>query len=269
MKELMKYYNILGHIRSGFFGDVYAVSKGKHVGIRDYSKLPKYGGKNFDIIMKVASNNKTAMHEVKMLYEVNKIGSTHFPFLLAHHKCDNVNFRGWRKQGIALSHQDWTFVKKGKGLITFMENAGIGMDLYVKTNNDPLNQVVMIFQLLYALYLLENAGISHNDIFLPNIVSRPVNETNMTYKIRDQVLDIPILDGHVPVFVDFGQADFSQKKNIIYKTDKTDKDMLLRAWQYESTSPEIQRFARDLRIEQLTTKNTEDFLLKYYNNYIA
>lgn len=258
--ELLKRYNVLGHVRSGYFGDVYAVSKGKHIGTRDITTLGRHSSNSFDYIMKVTSNNKVAMHEVKLLYDINKIKSIHLPKLISHHKCDNMKFRGWKKQGIALSHKDWTFVKEGKGLILFMENSGMGMDIYLKKNTNVMNEVVMIFQLLYTIFLLENAGITHNDIYTPNIVTKKVSENTMVYKIGETLMKVPILDGRVPVLIDFGQSQHTNTKSNV------DKEMLLSTWYHYTQNPEIKQFVRMLRESDLS--NTREFLIQYYNKYI-
>ena len=62
----MKNCDILGHVRSGYFGDADAVAKGKRVGNKAYGVLPNYSGKNSDLIMKITSNHETAMYVVKM-----------------------------------------------------------------------------------------------------------------------------------------------------------------------------------------------------------
>jgi hypothetical protein len=262
MSDIMNSYTILGHIRSGYFGDVYAVANGKHKGSREYHTMKKYTGKKFDYIMKVTSNNKVAMDEVTMLYAINKIGSVHLPKLISHHKCDSMRFRGSRKQGIALSHKDWTFVKKGKGLITLMENSGVGMDLYLKKNRNPMNEVIMIFQLLCTLYLLKKNKIVHNDIYMPNIVCKPVKDTSMAYNIDGTVMRVPILDGHVPVLIDFGQA---QTTNV--GSPDINTEMLLSTWYHYTANPEMKQFLGMLREKPI--HNLKSFIVDYYRTHIG
>lgn len=269
MDDIMKEYNILGHIRSGYFGDVYAVSKGKHKQIREYTSLPPYRGKSFEFVIKVVINNKESMDEIKTLYMLQKLKSPHLPVIKSHHKCNNVNFRGWKKYGVALSYTergDWTFVKKGKGILTIMENSGISMDSYIKKNKCFMNEVHMVFQLAYAIYTLEQKRISHNDIFIPNITCKRTTEQSMTYIVNKQIMEIPILDGHIPVLIDFGQTNTYTSKS---KADVEDLLMLLKTWSYYTELPSMANLLRML-IKRNKSENTstKDFLIHYYDTYI-
>tara|TARA_Y100000389_G_scaffold205016_1_gene262006 strand:+ start:3709 stop:4569 length:861 start_codon:yes stop_codon:yes gene_type:complete len=262
VKDLMKQYTILGHIRSGYFGDVYALNEGKHTGTTQYNQLPKYKGSRYKYIMKITNNNKTAMEEINMLYQVNKLKSVHLPTLVSHHKCDDIIFRGWKGQGIAKSHQDWTFITRGKGLITIMENSGIGMDIYLKKNTNPMNEIIMLFQLLYTLYFLSLNKIVHNDIYMNNIVSKQVKDTMMTYKIDDHVFKVPILEGHIPVLIDFGQAENS-KPNTKMNANTL---MMFDTWYNHTKHVYVKNVIDD--IYGHITSDLKSIVYMFYNKYI-
>ena len=262
VKDLMKQYSILGHIRSGYFGDVYAMNKGKHTGSIQYHLLPKYKGTRYKYIMKVTNNNKTSMEEIKMLYKVKQIKSVHLPTLISHHKCDNIMFRGWKSRGIAKSHQDWTFITQGKGLITIMENSGIGMDIYLKKNNNPMNEIIMLFQLLYTLYLLSITNIVHKDIYMNNIVSKKVKDTMMTYKIDDNVYKVPVLEGYIPVLIDFGQSE-PTKPNTKMNANTL---MLFDTWYNHTQHVYVKNVIDD--VYRHVTTDLKSIVHMFYNKYI-
>lgn len=277
MYDLLKEYTILGHIRSGFFGDVYAVSKTRDGGRQQlqlhnkYTSLPRYRGKKFEFVMKVSPQGKATMDEIKIMYLLQKTKCPHLPSIISHHRCKDVMFRGWKKSGVALSYLeegDWTFVKRGKGVITIMENSGVGMDLYIKTNTSFANEVNMVFQLAYTLHVLEQSNkISHNDIYMQNITCKQVNETSMTYVVNNQQMEIQILDGRIPVLIDFGQAVVYKRKSS--KVDQSDLAMMLKTWGHYTTLPIMKRFLEMVRGDYKEHKrNTQDFLVNYFNKYI-
>jgi hypothetical protein len=138
--------------------------------------------------------------------------------------------------------------------------------LYIKNNANLMNEVYMIFQLAHTIYLLEQKMISHNDIFMQNITCKKVTEKSMVYVINNQSIEIPILDGHVPVLIDFGQTRTYTKHT---KSEVEDLNMLLKTWAHYTTLPQMKRFLRMVIKKNKAEKiNTKDFLLKYYNTYI-
>ena len=108
--------------------------------------------------------------------------------------------------------------------------------------------------------MLENAGITHNDIYTPNIVTKKVSENTMVYKIDDTLMKVPILDGRIPVLIDFGQSQHTNTKSDV------DKEMLLSTWYHYTQNPEMKQFVRMLRESDLS--DSKDFLIQYYNKYI-
>lgn len=267
MLNLMKYYSITGHIRSGAYGDVYAVEDGSHKGTKEYHKLATTKRKT-PYIMKISSYNDTAMLEVKMLYEIKKIDSSHLPKIIKHYKCPSVKFRGWFRKGISKAHNNRTLIKKGNGLITIMENAGTGLNFYIKSNKNAMNEITMIFQLLHTLYVLEKLNIAHNDIHVMNIVCKKVHDKVMNYKIDNHVFKVPILEGHIPVLVDFGQ---SQVQNMGLSTDKYS---LLTDWKNHTTIPFVKKICDALLDEVYSHESgtnkagTKEFMINFYERFI-
>ena len=249
--DILRHFTIFGYINSGYFGDVYAMGVGKD---------PRYTGKTFTqstktrrvprFVMKVMSNSKLNMDEIRTLRNVNKTmmqSTPHFPLYYDHFTCEKTLFRGYAKRGVAKSYIDWTFVKEGKAVVLLMEYAGRTLDLFVKDNKSPYLEITMLFQLMYTVHVMQQHNIMHGDIYMPNITHMPSGEHEnelWEYNIGGTSYVVKV-GGFIPIFIDFGQSTSGQPNANDHKS--SDAHMLLRTWSRYTHHDVVREFIRKVR----------------------
>lgn len=251
--DVLRQFKIHGYINSGYFGDVYAMGIGKDTRYttKSYTTASKTKRKP-SFVMKVSYNSKLNMEEVNTLKRISNTlfhKTPHVPLFYKYFKCDNTDFRGYKKHGVAKSYEDWTFVKSGKSLITFMEYVGQSMDKFLKVNKNPYIEYVMLFQLVYTVHVMQQAGMIHGDIHVPNITYMPTGLNNRSsvyweYKVGHTSFSVPIGE-YIPVYIDFGQSVPFNSNNRTPKLN--DAVSLMRTWQHHTQHEEIYEFIRDVR----------------------
>ena len=279
MQTLSNLLDIKGYMRSGYFGNIYSTkfrtsttASAKRVKIHDLTKTVARP----EFIMKTTYNSKENVNEVKIMNYIKKNVipySPHAIIIYTHFVCDDLPFRGYRKWGVAKSHDDWEFVKSGRGIITFMEYAGKSLESYFTDHkNNIREQMVMLFQLVYTLCVFQKMKLLHGDIYAPNITYMKVNGSekpqHWEYNVNDVTYNVPVKK-YIPIFIDFGQSEI-QKRSYVKETGDNDLIMLLTTWGHYSENETVKWFCNNI-IETVSTRDGKQVRARYldYTNVLA
>lgn len=273
--EVLRHFNIMGYIQSGCFGDVYGMGVGKDLRYtsKTYTKatkarrIPKF-------VMKVSYQSRLNILEVNNLkYVLSKMHkqTPHVPFYYKHFICNNALFKGSHKDGVAKSNEDWTYVKKGKAVITMMEYVGKSMDGFLKTNKNPVTELVMLFQLLYTIHVMQKHDIIHGDIHnIPNMTTMNAGSDankKWEYKIDGVSYMVPV-GAHIPILIDFGLVKFGQPK--VTNKYSSDAYSLLKTWRNHTSFESVREFITPI-LDSIIPQNDRSQILPRYtktNNII-
>ena len=232
--DLLELFAVRGYVRSGYFGNVYSIAFRKvdnNSEIVPFESMRCVRGKP-EFLMKVTYDSKESRAEIRILKYIIKTVVPHSPhvFLYYNHvSCDDVKFKGRYKRGVAKSSHDWTYVRKGKGLVTFMEYAGITIERYFQRSNDMLEQYTFMFQLLYTLCVFQKARLLHYDIYATNVtVMETHHKTPQVWKYTVKGTHYYVsVNSLMPVFIDFGQSEIQKSKLEVLLENNNDAHMLI------------------------------------------
>lgn len=235
-EDLLELFAIKGYVRSGYFGNVYSIAfrddnNNNNSEVVPFESMKCVRGKP-EFLMKVTYDSKEGRAEIRILKYIIKTVVPHSPHVFlyySHVSCDEVKFKGRYKRGVAKSAYDWTYVKKGKGLVTFMEYAGITIERYFQQSNDMFEQYTFLFQLLYTLCVFQKAKLLHYDIYSTNVtVMETHHETPQVWKytVKGAHYYVPV-KRLMPVFIDFGQSEIKKSKLEVLLENNNDAHMLI------------------------------------------
>jgi hypothetical protein len=265
--DLLQLFAVKGYVRSGYFGNVYSVAfrednnnnNNESEMIVPFESMKCVRGKP-EFLMKVTYDSKESRSEIKILKYILKTVAPHSPhvFLYYNHVfCDSVKFKGRYKRGVAKSAYDWTYVKEGKGLISFIEYAGVTIERYFKQSNDMLEQYTFLFQLLYTLCVFQKAKLLHYDIYSTNVtVMETHHETPQVWKytVKGNHYYVPVKK-HIPVFIDFGQSEIQKSKLEVLLDNNNDAHMLITLFRDHTNVASI-RVMCSRMLREIATKDT-------------
>lgn len=234
-EDLFELFSVKGYVRSGYFGNVYSIAF-REDDNNDYTIVPFESMKCVRgkpaFLMKVTYDSKESRAEITILKYIIKNVVPHSPHVFLyydHVQCDSVQFRGRYKKGVAKSAYDWTYIKEGKGIITFMEYAGITLEKYLAQHNNLQEQLVFLFQLIYTLCVFQKVKLLHYDIYATNVTVMETQHKKpqlWKYVVKGQRYYIPV-NKHIPVFIDFGQSEIKKSSIEVLLENNNDLHMLL------------------------------------------
>lgn len=235
-EDILEMFKVNGYVRSGYFGNVYSVAfrsenNNTNDNVVPFESIKSARGKP-EFLMKVTYDSKESRAEIRILKYIVKTVVPHSPhvFLYYNHvSCDKVQFKGRYKQGVAKSPYDWTYVKEGKGVVTFMEYAGITIRKYFENSNDMMEQYVFLFQLMYTLCVFQKVKLLHYDIYSTNVTVMETRHTSpqiWKYVVKGQNYYVPV-NKYFPVFIDFGQSQIQKSSIEVLLENNNDAHMLI------------------------------------------
>ena len=270
-EDLFELFKIKGYVRSGYFGNVYSVAfrdDDNNYEIVPFQSMKCVRGKP-EFLMKVTYDSKESRAEIRILkYIILKVvpHSPHVFLYYNHVTCKSVQFRGKYKRGVAKSSDDWTYMKSGKGLITFMEYAGITIEQYFnKTPNDTHEQLAFLFQLLYTLCVFQKVKLLHYDIYSTNVTVMDTGYKSpriWKYVVKGKRYYVPV-NRYIPVFIDFGQSEIKKKRLEVLLENNNDADMLLEMFRDYTNDMSM----RTICANMLRRINTKDMIRPRYFDY--
>ena len=213
-----KYLKFENWIGSGIYGDVYGVTHSdKKVDQKQVSKLRKRNSRtkpNYDFVVKFAYNSLPHRREIAIGKTLSKLVENkicpYFPLFHKSYICKNLEFRG---QGVYPEPHYWEKVKKGEGLIQFVEYVGISLEDWMKRRHSSEAYSAMICQVLIAIYAMKTKhNINHNDLYISNITMMYVDKPCYhKFSINGNEYIVPVYNWY-PVIIDFGQSSKHVKK---------------------------------------------------------
>ena len=270
-EDLFELFKIKGYVRSGYFGNVYSIAF-RNEDNNDYEIVPfksmKCVRRKPEFLIKVTYDSKESRAEIRILKYImtNVIPHTPHVFLYYNHvNCGSVQFRGKYKRGVAKSSEDWTYVKTGKGLITFMEYAGVTLEQYFKKPSDMNEQFIFLFQLLYTLCVFQKVKLLHYDIYPANVTVMDTGHTSpkiWKYEVKGKHYYVPV-NQRIPVIIDFGQSEMQKKRLEVLLENNNDADMLIEMFRDYTHNMSMRAICSNM----LRKINTKDMIRPRYFDY--
>jgi tRNA A-37 threonylcarbamoyl transferase component Bud32 len=267
--DILRHFTIFGQLKPGYFGDVYAMGVGKdpRYTANTYSaasrtrRIPKF-------IMKVMYYSKLNMGEVNMLKQILNLmwkQTPHVPLYYKHFTCEKTMFSGHNGKGIGKMWGNWNHLaKEGKSIILFMEYVGKSTAEFLKTNDDPNLEVIMIFQLLYTIHVMQQHSILHGDVHVPNMTCMKSGKhfkKLWEYHVDGTIYLIEV-GSHIPVFIDFGTTTNGKTSAINPKS--SDALALIRTWKNHTKHDSIHKFMKTIRSAMYIDANNTTLLNPRY-----
>lgn len=270
-EDIFDLFLVKGYVRSGHFGNVYSVAfrdeNNENYQVIPFKSIRSVRGKP-EFLMKVMYDSKESRAEITILKYIIKTVVPHSPHVFLYYdyvKCDSVQFRGRYKKGVAKSPHDWTYVKEGKGIITFMEYAGITLEKYFEKHNNLQEQLAFLFQLIYTLCVFQKVKVLHYDIYAANITVMETQHKKpklWKYVVKGQTYYVPV-NKYIPVFIDFGQSEIKKGSLEVLLENNNDLHMLMTVF-YDYTDNMSMRAICSRIMKKIATR---DMIRERYFDY--